>query len=310
MMSMTGFGRAAATGVRPQEPAAPGAPDSAARGPRRVVVEVRSVNHRNLDVKVRGRSLDAACEMAIIRSVRSAVSRGAVQVLVEDETETRTAGLSLDRARSAYRTLEALRAELKVEVPVSLDTVAAFLRLDRDRSTDAPLSFAEVEPALEQALEGLLAARAAEGEALATELRQRAEELGRISAALRASTAPLAERASRRLEERLQTAARSLSLDPGRLAQEAALYADRLDVTEELARLDAHRARLDELLAAPRSGVRGGPGLGRTLDFLLQELGRELNTIGSKSQDSDVAALVIAGKAELEKIREQAQNIE
>ena len=304
MMSMTGFGRGAATATMP--PVETGE----ARAARRVVVEVRSVNHRNLDVKVRGRALEAACEMAIIRAVRAAVVRGAVQVLVEEESESRSAGMSLDRVRAAYRTLESLREELKVEVPISLDTVASFLRLERDRGAETPLSFAEVEPALTEALTGMVDARAVEGAALATELRTRALELGRIAAALRAGTAPLAERASRRLEERLATAARSMSLDPGRLAQEAALYADRLDVTEELARLDAHRARLDELLAPGRGDGKGGQGLGRTLDFLLQELGRELNTIGSKSQDADVATLVIAGKAELEKIREQAQNIE
>jgi uncharacterized protein (TIGR00255 family) len=297
MISMTGFGRATAATVV-----------SGAEGrPRRVVVEVRSVNHRNLDVKVRGRAVDAACEVEIIRAVRAAVARGAVQVVVEEEADSRGGAGPLDRMRAAYGALEALRAELKVEAPVSLDTVAAFLRLERERGLEGTIGFAEVEPALAEALRALAATRSAEGAALAAELRSRAAELGRICASLHDATAPLAGRAHRRLVDRLAAAAAAVSLDPARLAQEAALLADRLDVSEELARLDAHRGRLNGLLTGaedPRAS------LGRTLDFLLQELGRELNTIGSKSQDAEVATLVIAGKAELEKIREQAQNIE
>ena len=302
MISMTGFGRATSSA------------GAAGLAPRRVVVEIRSVNHRNLDVKVRARSIDAACEIAVIRAVRAAVARGSVQVVVQEEDEGeregayRSAILPLDRMRAAYGVLEALRLELKVEAPVSLDTVAGFLRLEREaeRRSESALAFADVEPALVEALAALSATRAAEGRALATELQARAAELGRICGQLRAATAPLAERAHKRLAERLRAAAAAVSLDPARLAQEAALLADRLDVSEELSRLETHRARLDALL----SGEDPGASLGRTLDFLVQELGRELNTIGSKSQDAAVATLVIAGKGELEKIREQAQNIE
>jgi uncharacterized protein (TIGR00255 family) len=303
MMSMTGFGRATAVTVAGGTATSTGT----AGRQRRVVVEVRSVNHRNLDVKVRGRTVDAACEVEIIRAVRAAVARGSVQVTVEEEADSHAAGGPLERMRAAYGALEALRAELKVEAPVSLDTVAAFLRLERERGLEGSIGFAEVEPALNEALRGLAATRSVEGNALAVELRARAVALGKIVTSLRAITAPLAERAQKRLVERLAAAAAAISLDPARLAQEAALLADRLDVSEELARLETHRARLDGLLAG---GQEPGASLGRTLDFLLQELGRELNTIGAKSQDAEVASLVIAGKAELEKIREQAQNIE
>ena len=96
-------------------------------------------------------------------------------------------------------------------------------------------------------------------------------------------------------------------VDPARLAQEVALLADRLDVSEELARLDGHRARLGP---AAEPGAATTESIGRTLEFLIQELARELNTLGVKAQDVEVSALVIEGKAELEKIREQAQNIE
>jgi uncharacterized protein (TIGR00255 family) len=301
MVSMTGFGRA----------------QGVAQG-RQVVVEVRSVNHRALDVKVRGRNLPAAVEFEIIRAVRAAVSRGSVQISLEDTGDAGgepTGGLPLavssDRIREAYQALEQLRAALGIERPVDLPTIASFLRLDRDRPGDPPaLAWTELEPLVDRALAGLQAARSQEGAALAAELDSRSRHLDQIAVQLEERTRGIPARAQQRLQERLEISLRAAAggpaLDPARLAQEAALLADRLDVSEELARLGAHRQRLRELLTAPG----GRDGIGRTLEFLLQELGRELNTLGSKSQDAEVSALVIAGKAELEKIREQAQNIE
>ena len=187
------------------------------------------------------------------------------------------------------------------------------------------LSWPQLEPAVQEALAALLRARAQEGAALASELRQRAARLDQIAVELGEQTRGIPARAARRLQERIEAAlagsAAAGALDPGRLAQEVAVLADRLDVSEELARLEVHRKRLHELLAnggQPPAPAREGIAreeiareeIGRPLEFLLQELGREFNTIGSKSQDADVSALVIAGKAELEKIREQAQNIE
>jgi uncharacterized protein (TIGR00255 family) len=318
LMSMTGFGRALAE-----------------VDGRRVAVEVRSVNHRGLDVKVRGRGLSGAAEIEILRAVRAAVARGSLQVIVDEAPAERLdreraaaagAGSStLDRVRAAHRELEQLRVELGLAAPVDLATAVALLRLERDRpdTATAPpeLPWEGLAPALHEALAGLLAARAREGQLLGAELQGRVARLAALGAELQAHTAPLAARAARRLSERLSAAhaaAGGAAVDPTRLAQEAALLADRLDVSEELARFEAHRARLAELVtpgadagaSAGQGGAGQDAGTGRTLEFLLQELGRELNTLGAKAQDADVSALVIAGKAELEKIREQAQNIE
>jgi uncharacterized protein (TIGR00255 family) len=120
---------------------------------------------------------------------------------------------------------------------------------------------------------------------------------------IRDASAVLPERFAKRIEERLAGLRGQPGFEPARVAQEAALMAERLDVTEELVRLGAHLAHMGELL-------RAAGAVGRKLDFVVQEVGRELNTIGSKSQDAAVAALVIDGKAELEKLREQAQNVE
>jgi uncharacterized protein (TIGR00255 family) len=301
MISMTGFGRAQGT----------------VEG-RAVAIEIRSVNHRALDVKVRSRSVSAAVEVQIIRAVRAALARGSVQVSLDelpevgerDERGRGAGGVPLERIRATHAGLEQLRRQLGLPQPVDLATVASFLRLERDRPGEVtPLEWQALEPLFAQALAALQQARAQEGQSLAAELRLRAGRLDEIVIELRENTRHIPARAQQRLIERLEQglrAAAGSAVDAGRLAQEVALMADRLDVTEELARLEAHRLRLHDLLV----GTPGREGVGRTLDFLLQELGRELNTLGSKSQDADVSALVIAGKAELEKIREQAQNIE
>jgi uncharacterized protein (TIGR00255 family) len=287
MTSMTGFGRATR--------------ESAGR---RIVVEIRSVNHRALDVKLRSR-LAAACEVEIIRTVRAACKRGSIQVSVEEESSERQAPASPERVRSIHRQLVQLRDELGLEGPVDLGTVAAFLRLERESSLGEPPDWPELEPVLKEALSALQGTRAREGQALATEIRGRSRRLRQIVSALEAEAGTLSQRAAARLQDRLRALAPP-GVDPARLAQEVALLADRLDVTEELARLAAHLLRLEELLETP--GAVESPG--RTLEFLIQELARELNTLGVKAQDVGVSALVIEGKAELEKVREQAQNIE
>ena len=324
----------------------------------RIVVEIRSVNNRGLDIKVRSRVLAAAAEIELLRAIRAWCARGSIQITVEEDggsvgTADGPDGLGdlgPARLRALAARLEALRADLGLGGAVDLATLAAFVRLERERdraqggaAAVATLEFAEVAPALHEALAGLREARAREGLVLAQDLRGRAARLDQLVAEIAVRVPVSADKALRRLGERLAVATAALrqlpegaSIDPGRLAQEAAVLADRLDVSEELARLGAHLDRLRELLAhipphAPRdAGTAGGPrasdsgavpgdpgsgppsaeGVGRPLEFLLQEVGRELNTLGTKAQDVDISTLVIAGKAELEKIREQAQNIE
>ena len=148
--------------------------------------------------------------------------------------------------------------------------------------------------------------RVREGAALAADLCQRLDRLRGLAVEIGHAAAGLPTRAARRLEERLASvAASSATLDAGRLAQEVALLAEKLDVSEELVRLRTHLDHLGELFSGAASEAAG-----RKIDFLVQEVGREINTIGSKVQDAPIAALIVASKAELEKLREQAQNIE
>jgi uncharacterized protein (TIGR00255 family) len=143
----------------------------------------------------------------------------------------------------------------------------------------------------------------------------RVAKLQELARAIAAGAATLPDKFVRRLEERLAAVRELPGFEPGRLAQEAALMAERLDVSEEITRLETHLGHLLEILGGRGAGggapaASANQAVGRKLDFVIQEVGRELNTVGSKAQDAGIAGLVIEGKVELEKIREQAQNIE
>lgn len=283
---MTGFGRA-----------------SVEAGERRLRVEIRSVNHRGLDLKIRGTESDAYCGAEIGRAVRAAVERGAVTVHVRDESAAGAAGVDEGRVRATHGVLERLRQELDIDEPVGLATIAAFMTAATGGALEGEALWEALRPALDGALAELIATRQQEGRALGADIAAHRERLVELSARLREATLPLATRFARRLTERLDAFRGQPGFEPGRIAQEAALMADRLDVSEELVRLETHLAYAGELVAAPGA-------IGRKLDFLMQEIGRELNTIASKAQDAGVAGLVIDAKAELERMREQAQNVE
>jgi len=293
LLSMTGFGRGMAE-----------------TGARRFVVEMRSLNGRGSEVKIRGREGDipAGVETEIVRAVRAQVARGTVSVTIREEgIEAPAAIIDLAVVRQAHGVLETLRRELGLAQPVDLATVAAFLAGPGARHVHRDeITWDGLRPAVEQALREVQATRAREGAALSTDLRQRLDRLCELAAKIEKAASGLPTRAARKLEERLAAVAMSSTvLDPGRLAQEVAILAEKLDVSEELVRLRTHLHHLGELLAgnAPEAA-------GRKIDFLVQEVGREVNTIGSKVQDAPITALVVESKAELEKLREQAQNIE
>ncbi len=293
---MTGFGRG-----------------SADAGERRLRVEVRSVNHRGLDLKIRSSEPDAYCDAEIARAVRASIERGAVIVQIRDETAEAAGGVDEARVRTVHEVLERLRQELEIEEPVSLNTVGAFMESARTGGVAGEALWELLRAPLAEALRELQAMRAREGEALAADLRVRRDRLVELVGALQVGAAKLPHKFAERLRERVATLARDVAVEPGRLAQEVAVMAERLDVSEELVRLDAHLDHLGAILAGRAPSSRGGPpekAVGRKLDFLVQEIGRELNTIASKAQDAGMAALVIDAKAELERLREQAQNVE
>lgn len=282
----------------------------AERDGRRAVVEIRAVNHRFMDVKLRGAPLDAGLEERVVAAVRERITRGSVTVAIRVEGAAATTALRVDHdvARRLHAELRQLAAALDLEPNISLDLLCAqpgvLVPIEADRSSDA-LGECLAE-AVDRALGDLVAMRDAEGQALTRDLVRRFDTLRGLGSALErlASTAP--EDAERRLRDRLSRllAAGKVAVDEARLAQEVAILADRMDITEELVRVGSHIAQLGDLLAQPNQAV------GRRLDFLVQELGREFNTVASKSQSAEIARLVVEAKAELEKVREQVQNVE
>jgi uncharacterized protein (TIGR00255 family) len=285
---------------------------TAERGGRRVTIEIRSVNHRFLDVKLRGGALEPGLEDAVVSRLRDRVERGAVAIAVR--VERRAAGapaIDRDAARAAYAALRALADELGTPPP-GLDLVVAqpgvLVAPDADGGDDADL-VAAAGAAADAAVAALVAMRTTEGESLARELATRTTAVRALVDEVAALAAAVPADAKKRLDDRLRRLvgdadAAGPQLDPTRLAQEVVLLADRSDVTEELVRLRSHLEQLATTLAQAAGAV------GRRLDFLLQEVGRELNTIGSKTPSAEIVNRIVAAKVELEKLREQAQNVE
>ena len=289
--SMTGFGEG----------------ETEARGVT-IAVEVRSVNSRFLEVTARlPRSLSQR-EAEIKDAVKKRIERGKVTVVVSVErTDGGEIPLRVDAnaARAYWGLLKDLRKAVRSKESVKLDHLLRFSDIfGQDESADADEEeWGHVTKALDQALDGLVRMRSDEGGELHRDLKQRIARLeSEIDRAetLSRSQVP-AER--ERLQERIAQLREKSDLDEGRLELEVALLADKLDVTEECVRFRSHNKFFLEALESEAS-------VGRKLNFLVQEMNREVNTIGSKSSSSEIAHLVVGMKEELEKIREQLQNIE
>lgn len=272
-------------------------------------VEIRTVNHRHLDLSVRLPRGLAALEPVAKRRLQERFRRGKVEVSVSAPPGATAAHLELD-AGLARRYL-AFAAELRAQgVPGELDVARLLALPGVARLVEVPPAEEALEAALgaavDRAAEAVCAMREAEGRALETELRGRLEGVGRLVSALEARAGGVVEAARERLRRRAEQLRQETGLlDEARLHQEVVIAADRLDVTEELVRLHSH---LDQFRAVLDGA--GDEPVGRRLDFLLQELGREANTVGSKGSDAEAAHLVVELKTELERLREQVQNVE
>ena len=292
MQSMTGFGAGAAE--------VPGA---------RIGVELRGVNQRHLDIRIAGPREYAAWESELRERVRAHVARGRVDVTI---VRTPLA------ARRQYRV--AVREELGEAYVAAARSLARRLRLPGEvaladvlrlpelfevleRPPDPGKELPGLRRALAAALRAFLRERGREGRHVQGDMRQRAATLATLAGRIRHHLPELQRALRRRLEERVTRLAAGVDVDPGRLAQELASLADRADVTEELVRLESH-------LAALATALRGRAPAGKQVEFLLQEILRELNTTGAKAADVQTSAWVLEAKGEVEKLREQVQNVE
>ena len=288
---MTGYGRAVET-VNGRE----------------FTVELRSVNNRYLDCTVKlPRSLSFA-EEAVKQAVKASVSRGKVDVFITVKSEnTDDTRISLNAAVvEGY--LAAMRQMVEtygVKDDISVSTLSRLpdVFTVEKKEVDEDQLRSDLLSVVEKALEGYNAMRSTEGEALDRDLRSRGETILELVSQVEKGNSQTVSDYRTRLENKLREVLENTAIDESRILTEAAIFADKVAVDEETVRLRSHLQQMNTMLT-------GGGAIGRKLDFLLQEMNREANTIGSKCTDVRLARIVVDIKAELEKIREQTQNIE
>ena len=291
MNSMTGYGRG-----------------EAARGGAKFTVEISTVNRKQAELSLYlPRELDAL-ESRARDEINAKVSRGRIAARVQWTAKSgERAQVEIDRnlANQYAKEYRNLAADLKLGGEVSLDTIlrAPGVLQTSEEELDVESLWAPLRTAVRAALKELLAMRAREGANLKKDLQKRIDALQKTVKAVKRQAPKTVRRHREALLDRLNQSGLDLKLDDDRVLKEVALFADRIDITEELTRLESHFGQFADYAKAK------GP-VGRTLDFLSQEMNREVNTIGSKANDPVISRLVVTMKSELEKFREQVQNVE
>ena len=289
--SMTGYGRAVET-VNGRE----------------FTVELRSVNNRYLDCSVRLPRILSFGEETVKQAVKNAVSRGKVDVFISIRSEGGDeVQVTLNKAvlESYLNAMHQMVEEYGVADDISVSAVSRLpevFSLEKPQVDEEQL-LADLMTVTTKALKSYDAMRSTEGEALAQDLRNRGNTILELVAQVEQGNAQTVIDYRTRLENKLKEVLNNTAIDESRILTEAAIFADKVAVDEETVRLRSHLKQMDTMLD-------GGGAVGRKLDFLLQEMNREANTIGSKCTDVNLARIVVDIKAELEKIREQTQNIE
>lgn len=289
--SMTGYGRVETTGQD-----------------RNIVVEVKSVNHRFLEISLRMPQALSPLELEFKKKIGEKVKRGRIEVFLRLEAQSSNAPgaiINLEVARNYFAALQRLKDELGLTEEIGLKTLVGFRDIfsqPADTEID-PDIIKQIATALEESLDMLIRMRQEEGVAIYQDMVQRLDSIKGILATINTRSPQVIVEYQRRLTERIKELTAGCLLDESRLAQEAAILAEKSDITEEIVRMHSHINQFVELLQSVEAE-------GKKIDFLLQEMNREINTIGSKSNDAEIARQVIEAKSELSKLREQAQNIE
>jgi len=289
--SMTGYGRAVET-VNGRE----------------FTVELRSVNNRYLDCSVRLPRMLSFTEDAVKQAVKQAVSRGKVDVFISLRSEGgEDAKITLNQGvlEGYLAAMRQMVSDYGVADDISVSTVSRLpeVFIVEKPEVDEEQLLCDLMQVVAKALEGYNAMRATEGQALDRDLRARGETILQLVAQVEKGSAQTVVDYRTRLEAKLREVLENTAIDESRILTEAAIFADKVAVDEETVRLRSHLEQMNNMLTT-------GGAVGRKLDFLLQEMNREANTIGSKCTDVALARIVVDIKAELEKIREQTQNIE
>ncbi len=291
--SMTGYGRS-----------------ESVTGDRIYVVEIKSLNHRYLEITLRMPSVLFPLELEIKKKIGEQFSRGRIEAVIRMEfsNEQGVGGryeLNLPLIRNYHELLVKLKQELNLKDDVTLQTMVGFRDafVQSEPGADITVVFAELGKALDEAMAALKEMRSKEGESLYRDMKARIDTIEHSldSIALKAPRVVLEYQ--RRIEERIKEITGGMAVDEIRLNQEVAIMAEKSDITEEVVRLRSHIHQFGELIESDET-------VGRKTDFLIQEMIREVNTIGSKSNDLDISRNIVEIKSELAKLREQVQNIE
>jgi uncharacterized protein (TIGR00255 family) len=274
----------------------------------KVSVELNSVNRKQSDIVVNLPRDLAALEPRIRQTINENISRGRTNVLVclhQSPNGTRKLALDTELARSYHEAMRALQKELSAPGEITISTILQAPGVMRapEETIKAEEAWPALERALRNALNELIKMREREGKHLAKDLIHRLKAIRKTLKEIRVLHPEAVKKYRAALLERIEKAGLPLSSDDDRIVKETTFFADRADVSEELTRLDSHLAQFAHHL-------RKNEPVGRTLEFITQEIFRELNTLGAKANDAPIAQRVVACKAELEKIREQIQNLE
>jgi uncharacterized protein (TIGR00255 family) len=272
----------------------------------RLRIEIRTVNHRYFNPQLKLPYDLAGVEGELRERLRALLERGHVTVSarwVEQPEAQAAVMLDLDRAKQVVKALRELKKRLKLKGDPDLAFVARHPDVMTYSGDGAAVTWADVQPVAERAAAEVLAMREREGRALAADLRARLDALEAGATVIAARAPDRVTHELARLQKQVAELAGGVQVDPQRLAVEVALLADRVDIAEELVRFQTH-------LAAVRSALAGSGAVGKQLGFLAQELLREINTMGSKANDAAITQAVIGMKGELERFREQLENLE
>lgn len=267
-----------------------------------IKVEMRSVNHRFLDVSIRIPQSLSEHEMPLRNMVRETFSRGRFDIFVSIIHEgTPKVKINTGLAEEICNALRSLKNELSLEGSVGVETLAGFKDLIFSEEAEYPAE--PLYAAFREAMEKLKAMRHGEGESITRDMRSRLDRLEQMNREIGQLCPAAVHECRERFRERLAVLFGDVRFDENRVLQEAALLAEKTDISEEVTRITSHNEQLRKILS-------NGDTIGRKVEFLLQELNREVNTLASKADDSTITGIAVEMKSELEKMREQAQNIQ
>lgn len=276
----------------------------------KITVEIRSLNHRFLEVSMKLPAFLSAFEMEMKKKIGERLHRGKIDVIVRREVQSGTENgyslaLNLPLAQHYFKLLTQLKQSLDLKDDIKLEMIAGqrdvFVPVEYPQ--DSTLIWRELEKVLEEALAGMMDMRRREGEILARDLSTRLHQIKQLLNEIEAKSPHMVLEYRKRLMDRVRDLTGGLELDESRLNQEVAIFAEKSDITEEIVRFRSHLGQFLDILDREEA-------IGKKVDFLIQEMNREVNTIGSKSSDVDISKQVIEIKSELAKLREQVQNLE